>query len=99
MFSGTYAGGIGITLTAASTVILLDRPMTPGDAEQAEDRLHRISQRNAVTAVWLRAFKVCRILDELLMKKIKAIGEVLDAGGAVTAGQIVKEVFREEAPD
>src|SRR5439155_632532 len=63
VFSGTFgAGGLGVTLTAASTVILLDRPMTPGDAEQSEDRLHRISQRNAVTAVWLRAFKVCRVL-------------------------------------
>ena len=28
------AGGVGITLTAASTIILVDRAMTPGDVEQ-----------------------------------------------------------------
>jgi SNF2 family DNA or RNA helicase len=30
------AGGVGLTLTASATVILVDRPWTPGDAAQAE---------------------------------------------------------------
>ena len=35
---------LGLTLTRSHTVILLDRPWTPGDAAQAEDRVRRIGQ-------------------------------------------------------
>src|SRR4029450_5369435 len=36
--STTKTGGLGLTLHRASNVILVDRPWTPGDAIQAEDR-------------------------------------------------------------
>lgn len=63
------AGNVGITLTAAQTVILVDRPWTPGDAIQAEDRLHRIGQTGSVLAVWLEANGADRALDALLLQK------------------------------
>ena len=56
MFAGTIAaGGVGITLTAASTVVFLDRSWSPAINAQAEDRLHRIGQKDAVQVVDIMA--------------------------------------------
>lgn len=48
------AGGVGITLTAGADAILVDRPWTPGDAIQLEDRHHRIGQSKTVNVVWVQ---------------------------------------------
>lgn len=78
VFIGTIkAGGVGITLTAANNVILLDRPWTPGDAEQAEDRCHRIGQKNAVSAYWVQLGKIDTKIDELIINKQSRIEKVL----------------------
>lgn len=56
VFAGTIkAGGEGITLTAASTVIFLDRDWNPSKNKQAEDRCHRIGQRSAVQVIDIQA--------------------------------------------
>jgi len=70
VFVGTIkAGGVGITLTAASYVILVDRPWTPGDMEQAEDRCNRIGQTSTVNSLWLQYGEIDKAIDQLLERK------------------------------
>jgi SNF2 family DNA or RNA helicase len=71
------AGGVGLTLTAASTVILLDRPWTPGDAHQAEDRVRRIGQTKPVTSIWMTAFELDKQIDDMLESKNQTSSTVL----------------------
>ena len=44
----TRAGGLGINLTAADTVIMFDSDWNPHSDSQAEDRAHRIGQTRPV---------------------------------------------------
>ncbi|GBM90091.1 SWI/SNF-related matrix-associated actin-dependent regulator of chromatin subfamily A containing DEAD/H box 1 [Araneus ventricosus] len=49
----TRAGGLGINLTAADTVILHDIDFNPYNDKQAEDRCHRVGQTKNVTIIRL----------------------------------------------
>lgn len=71
------AGGVGLTLTAASNVVLVDRPWTPGDTEQAEDRCHRLGQNNAVFATWIQLGAIDTAIDGLLQQKQDRIDLVM----------------------
>ena len=49
----TKAGGLGITLTGADTVVLHDIDFNPQNDRQAQDRCHRIGQTRPVTIIRL----------------------------------------------
>ena len=47
----TRAGGLGINLTAANTVVLHDIDFNPYNDKQAEDRCHRLGQNRSVLSL------------------------------------------------
>jgi SWI/SNF-related matrix-associated actin-dependent regulator 1 of chromatin subfamily A len=65
------AAGMGITLTAASHSIFTELPWGPTILEQAEDRLHRLTQENAVNIYILNAVNTidAHITDLIVHKK------------------------------
>jgi SNF2 family DNA or RNA helicase len=87
------AGGVGLDLFAADMVILVDRPWTPGDAFQQEDRLHRIGQTKNVTALWLQYGTIDERVDEVLVKKQKYIDLVLEGKETTEFTESVSEVL------
>ena len=75
----TRVAGQGITLTRASNVAFLDLEWSPAMHDQAEDRLHRIGQRDAVTAWYLLAAEsIDESMAEVLARKRGIVGAVTD---------------------
>lgn len=78
------AAGVGITLTAASNVAFLEMGWTPATHDQAEDRVHRIGQQNAVTAWYILAAET---IDERIAAVVERKRRLVRAtsDGAVAA--------------
>jgi SWI/SNF-related matrix-associated actin-dependent regulator 1 of chromatin subfamily A len=77
----TRVAAQGITLTRASNVCFLELEWTPAIHDQAEDRCHRIGQRDAVTAWYLLAAET---IDETMARLIEVKRELV---AAVTDGR------------
>lgn len=75
------AGGVGLTLTAAATIILVDRPWTPGEARQAEDRIRRIGQEKNCKSYWMCSFDLDKQIDDILESKKQTTNAVLNRNG------------------
>lgn len=71
---GNIDTAVGYTATSADTVIFLDLPWSPSDLKQAEDRAHRIGQKNAVTVKYLIARGT---LDEQILKLLQSKEKIL----------------------
>ncbi|CAM2859717.1 DEAD/DEAH box helicase [Paenibacillus sediminis] len=75
------AGGTGLNLTGADTVILYDLWWNPAVEQQAADRAHRIGQKNVVQVIRLVAHgTVEEKMYELQQKKKNLIEEVIESG-------------------
>lgn len=75
------AGGTGLNLTGADTVILYDLWWNPAVEQQAEDRAHRIGQRKVVQIIRLVARGTLEEkMYELQQRKKSLIAEVIQPG-------------------
>lgn len=70
------AGGLGITLTAASNVVMIEYPWNPGTLDQCIDRCHRIGQQDSVTAWYMLA---SNSIEEMIAGLIDSKRGIVDA--------------------
>lgn len=81
VFVGTIgAAGVGLTLTSANCLMFLDLPWEPASKIQAEDRIHRATQKsNNVQIIKLICQNTIDVdIDNLITEKEQIISKVLD---------------------
>lgn len=86
------AGGVGLNLTAADTVIHLDPWWNPAVEDQASDRAHRIGQEKPVTILRLVAQDTIEEKVLLLHQQKRDLADALLEGGDAAASLDVNEL-------
>ena len=74
VFLASSAMGMGVTLTAASNALFVERQWSPALEEQMEDRVHRIGQNNGVLIQYMQVEKT---FDEKMAKVIDSKREIM----------------------
>ena len=92
-------GGLGFTLHRARHVVLLERPWTPGDAEQAEDRCHRIGMGSSLHSHWMQLGLADQLVDGLIASKAERIELLLQRRSTVLARQALPAMVRQLLAD
>jgi SWI/SNF-related matrix-associated actin-dependent regulator of chromatin subfamily A-like protein 1 len=89
------AAGVGITLTAASSVAIIEFPWTPGEMVQVEDRCHRIgSVGECINIYYLVAVKTIEEeIASILDRKTRVLANILD-GKNPEADELLTELIR-----
>lgn len=83
------SGGVGITLTASSRVAFIELPWHPADAEQCEDRCHRIGQKDSVQcSYFLGANTIDEYIYDIIEKKRTIVNEVTGAVDNITTQEM-----------
>jgi SWI/SNF-related matrix-associated actin-dependent regulator of chromatin subfamily A-like protein 1 len=95
LVAATRVAGQGLTLTRASNVAFLELEWTPAMHDQAEDRLHRIGQRDAVTAWYLLAASTIDETMAALIARKRGLVDAVTDGRARDADGLVEGVVRE----
>lgn len=89
----TYGtGGLGFTLHRARHVVLVERPWTPGEAEQAEDRCHRIGMGAILTSHWIQHGGADQLVDALVASKADRIADVFSPARARAQRQLPQRI-------
>jgi SNF2 family DNA or RNA helicase len=87
------AGGVGLNLTAADTVIIFDPWWNPAVEEQAIDRAHRIGQDKAVFVYRLVASgTIEEKMDELKARKRALADSLFDRDGRIASDLTEEDV-------
>ena len=96
LICNTIAAKEGITLTAADTVLFIEREWVPTDEEQAEDRIYRIGQESQhVHAVYLScAGTIDEHFDRIVEQKRAVVKAVLDGGNVEQRQGLVNELVK-----
>lgn len=110
VFCLTKAGGVGLTLTAASNGILVDQPWMWDDVKQIVGRLHRLDavmqaridakENPAVTAYLLKSFEIDDKIQARLFEQRRAAegvekGQRSTMRGVKSINDLAREVARE----
>ena len=74
----TRAGGLGLNLQAADTVIIFDSDWNPHQDLQAQDRAHRIGQQDSVVVQYLVAKGTA---DDYLWPLVQSKLDILSKAG------------------
>jgi SWI/SNF-related matrix-associated actin-dependent regulator of chromatin subfamily A-like protein 1 len=94
MVASLQAGGVGITLTAASHVAFVELGWTPAIHDQAESRLHRIGQKDNVNVYYFLANNsIDTEIFTLLQNKASIVENVMD-GIPQQENHMVKELLQ-----
>lgn len=87
------AGGVGTTLTASSRVAFIEFPWTFALCEQAEDRAHRIGQKDAVQATYFLAEDtVDRHRYDIIQRK-KNIAQTVTGADDQVEEQVIDQIL------
>ena len=76
------AGGVGVTLTSSSTMLMNDLPWTTGSCEQAEGRIWRAGQTKTAMIYYIMAVgcPMDERLIDMIVYKSQTINRVMDNG-------------------
>jgi SWI/SNF-related matrix-associated actin-dependent regulator 1 of chromatin subfamily A len=75
LIANIQAGGVGLTLTAASKILFFEFGWTPAEMAQAEDRIYRIGQKNNCVIYYMFARQT---IDEHFIKMLADKKAVVD---------------------
>jgi SWI/SNF-related matrix-associated actin-dependent regulator 1 of chromatin subfamily A len=95
MFIGNMmSAGTGITLTASSTVCFLEIDYIPNEFLQAEDRAHRIGQKDSVNVYYFLGRDSIdeEIMTDILDPKMNVFNQIID--GKKKADTFFKEMLK-----